>query len=140
MRFITGRGLRSFPSESEQLVEAMSRIEVIQSDAVEFLSQQADASWDIVYIDPMFNAPIEESSNFTPLRQVGVHSSLTEEWMEQAQRVCKRRVVVKDRFDSPVFERFRMERKIRPNTKFHFGYLSKNEKRRHPQIEGDGVS
>ena len=46
-------------------------------------------------------------------------------------RVCKRRVVVKDRFDSPVFEQFNMERIVRPNTKFHFGFIEKNEKRRH---------
>ena len=45
--------------------------------------------------------------------------------MEEALRVCKRRVVVKERFDSEVFDQFAMNRKIRPNTKFHFGYLSK---------------
>jgi len=123
--FISGRGLRSFPSESEQLTQAMLRIEVIQSEAVDYLSQQSDSSWDIIYIDPMFHTPIVESSNFTPLRQAGVHSSLTDEWIEQAHRVCKRRVVVKDRFDSPVFERFHMEQIIRPNTKFHFAFIQK---------------
>ncbi|KAA0965883.1 hypothetical protein FQ087_06355 [Sporosarcina sp. ANT_H38] len=123
--FITGKGLRSFPSDSKQLVEAMARIEVIQSEAIEFLSRQSTSSWDVVYIDPMFHAPVVESSNFAPLRQAGVHSSLTNEWIEQAQRVCKRRVVVKDRFDSPIFERFQMEQKIRPNTKFHFAFIEK---------------
>ena len=123
--FITKRGLQSFPSESKQLVQAMSRIEVFHADAVRFLRGQPDSSWDIVYMDPMFHAPIAESTNFTALRQVGVHSLLTQEWMEQAQRVCKRRVVVKDRFDSPVFDLFHMKQKIRPNTKFHFGILEK---------------
>ncbi|WP_342510148.1 class I SAM-dependent methyltransferase [Sporosarcina sp. FSL K6-2383] len=123
--FITGRGLRTFLTDSTQLVQAMGRIDVIHSEAVKFLREQADASWDIVYIDPMFHAPITESSNFTALRQVGVHSLLTQEWMEQAQRVCRRRVVVKDRFDSPVFEQFKLEQKIRPNTKFHFGFIEK---------------
>ena len=123
--FITARGLRSFPSESEQLTQAMLRIEVIQSEAVDFLRKQSDSSWDIIYIDPMFHTPIVESSNFTPLRQAGVHSSLTDEWIAQAHRVCKRRVVVKDRFDSPVFERFYMEQIIRPNTKFHFAFIQK---------------
>ncbi|HJF31374.1 MAG TPA: class I SAM-dependent methyltransferase [Sporosarcina psychrophila] len=123
--FITDQGLRSFPSESEQLVQAMNRIEVIQSEAVEFLRQQVDSSWDIVYMDPMFQTPIVESSNFTRLRQAGLHSSLTDEWIEQALRVCKRRIVVKDRFDSPIFKRFHMEQKIRPNTKFHFAFIKK---------------
>lgn len=123
--FITGRGLHSFPSESKLLIDAMSRVNVIQSDAVDFLCNEADSSWDVVYIDPMFSAPITESSNFTPLRQVGIQSSLTDEWVEQARRVCRRRVVVKDRFDSPVFEKFTIERLVRPNTKFHFGLINK---------------
>lgn len=121
--FITAKGLRTFPTDSVQLAEAMGRIEVKHSEAVDFLRQQDDSSWDIVYIDPMFHAPIVESSNFAPLRQVGVHYSLHDEWVGQALRVSKRRVVVKDHFDSPVFERFTMNRIIRPNTKFHFGFI-----------------
>ena len=137
--FITGRGLRSFPSESEQLVDAMNRIEVVSSVADPFFRSQPDASWEIVYIDPMFHAPIEESSNFTPLRQAGVHSQLTEEWMEQALRVCRRRVVVKDRFDSPVFERFNMKRKL-DRIRNSILDLSQNEKRhRPPKSEVDGI-
>jgi len=123
--FITGRGLHSFPSESKALLDAMSRINVIQTDAIEFLRNQPDSSWAVVYVDPMFSAPIAESSNFTPLRQVGMQSSLTDEWMQQALRVCSRRVVLKDRFDSPVFEKFTIERQVRPNTKFHFGFIEK---------------
>lgn len=123
--FVTRRGLRSFPSQSEPLLEAMKRIEVVQSVAIDYLRSQPANSWDVVYIDPMFHQPIEESSNFTPLRQAGMHSLLTQEWLEQAKRVCRRCVVVKDRFDSPVFERFHLKRNIRPNTKFHFGFIGK---------------
>ncbi|MHA6260849.1 class I SAM-dependent methyltransferase [Sporosarcina sp. CAU 1771] len=125
--FITKVGLRSFPSESAELVEAMKRVQVVQIDSIEFLKAQADSSWDIVYIDPMFSAPIEESSNFTPLRQVGAQASLTLEWMQQAYRVSKERVVIKDRFDSPVFEHYGANRFVRPNTKFHFGTIEKRE-------------
>lgn len=123
--FIVKNGLRTFPTNVGALLTSMQRIEVIQSQAIEFLANQPDSSWDVVYIDPMFHAPIDESSNFTPLRQAGVHTSLTEKWMEEAFRVCNRRVVVKERFDSIVFDQFAMQRKIRPNTKFHFGFLSK---------------
>ena len=103
----------------------MQRIEVIHTEAIEFLANQPDDSWDVVYIDPMFHEPIEESTNFKPLRQAGVHTTLTTEWVDEALRVCRRRVVVKERFDSAIFDQFTMQRKIRPNTKFHFGYLSK---------------
>ncbi|MFC5603409.1 class I SAM-dependent methyltransferase [Sporosarcina koreensis] len=123
--FLTKTGLRNFPSSSEVLTTSMQRIEVLQTEAIKYLANQADCSWDVVYIDPMFHAPIEESSNFKPLRQAGVHISLTAEWLEEAYRVSSRRVVVKERFDSVVFDQFGLKRKIRPNTKFHFGYLSK---------------
>ncbi|MFS0576349.1 class I SAM-dependent methyltransferase [Sporosarcina sp. 179-K 3D1 HS] len=123
--YLTSRGLQTFPTDANKLREAMNRIQVIHSDAHLFLQSQPDASWDVVYLDPMFHAPIEESSNFTPLREVGVHSLLTDLWWEEALRVSRRRIVVKDRFDSTVFERFSMERVRRPNTKFHFGYLIK---------------
>lgn len=123
--FIVKTGLQRFPANFEALERSMQKIEVIQSEAIGFLANQPDRSWDVVYIDPMFQAPIEESSNFKPLRQAGVHTSLTEKWMEEAFRVCNRRVVVKDRYDSNIFGQFAMQRKIRPNTKFHFGFLSK---------------
>ena len=123
--FLTKKGLHKFPTTSVALADSMRRIEVMQTDAVDFLMNQADSSWDIVYIDPMFHAPIEESSNFKPLRQAGVHTSLNAKWVKEALRVCRRRVVVKERFDSDVFDQFGMQRKIRKNTKFHFGYLIK---------------
>nr|WP_285853223.1 class I SAM-dependent methyltransferase [Sporosarcina luteola] len=123
--FLVKTGLRRFPATFEALETAMQKVEVVHSEAIQFLENQPNRSWDVVYIDPMFQTPIEESSNFKPLRQAGVHTSLTEKWMEEAFRVCNRRVVVKDRFDSNVFSQYAMQRKIRPNTKFHFGYLSR---------------
>jgi 16S rRNA (guanine1516-N2)-methyltransferase len=123
--FITSEGLRSYVSETEQLAEAMKRIHVISQDAVTFLQSQPDNSWDVVYIDPMFSTPINESTNFTPLRHVGLQSSLTDEWIGEAARVCKRRVVVKDHYKSKVFEQYNLNRQLRPNTKFHFGFLQK---------------
>nr|WP_269135985.1 class I SAM-dependent methyltransferase [Sporosarcina cyprini] len=123
--FITKRGLQSYEATIPELDAAMKRIHVVQGDAIEILKQQADRSWDIVYIDTMFSAPIEESTNFTPLRSAGVHSTLTDEWMEQALRVSRQRVVVKDHYDSSVFERFHLNRIVRPNTKFHFAYAER---------------
>lgn len=123
--FITMKGLLSFPSDSNKLINAMLGVHVVQDNAIDYLKKQSDSSWDIVYIDPMFSDPINESSNFTPLRQVGAKNSLTEEWLEHALRVCRERVVIKDRFDSPIFEQFGFRRYNRPNTKFHFASLEK---------------
>lgn len=123
--FLTQVGLQTFETDSKILFEAMATIEVKHMEAVEFLKTQETSSWDVVYIDPMFSAPIEESSNFSALRQVGVHKTLTKEWVSEALRVCKRRVVIKERYDSIVFDQFALERTIRPSSKIHFGYLCK---------------
>lgn len=123
--FIVKEGLKNFPTTVIELEEVMARIHVAQADAVTYLSGLADDTWDVVYIDPMFTAAIEASSNFTPLREVGAGGALTKKWVDEAFRVAKRRVVIKDYFNSPMFEAFNFKQIIRPNTKFHFGYLEK---------------
>lgn len=123
--FIVKEGLKSFEARFLELQEAMERIVVRQTTALEFLKNEGDKSWDVVYIDPMFHAPIEESGNFTPLRDIGLHHELTQEWMTEAYRVCRRRVIVKDHFRSPIFKAYGLQQIIRPNTKFHFGYKSR---------------
>lgn len=123
--FIVQEGLKKFETAFPELREAMNRVQVQQADAVAYLKDASYNQWDIVYIDPMFSAPIDESANFTPLREVGSNSQLTKEWVEEAYRVCKRSVIVKDHFNSPVFDAFHFKQVIRPNTKFHYGYLAK---------------
>lgn len=125
LAFITANGLQQFQSNVPELIAAMQRIEVQQAEAKQYLATLPDSSWDIVYIDPMFHEPIDESNNFTVLREVGEHHILTAEWMAEAFRVCKRAVVVKDVYTSPVFAQFNLERDIRPNIKFHYGILRK---------------
>ncbi|WP_153721275.1 class I SAM-dependent methyltransferase [Sporosarcina cascadiensis] len=123
--FLTKTGLYSFPIDFPLLREAMERIQVIHSEAVTFLKTRPSNSYDIVFLDPMFTTPIEESSNFESLRSVGTSYSLTEEWVEEALRVCKRRVVLKDHYLSPMFKRFGFIQQIRLHTKVHYGVLEK---------------
>lgn len=123
--FLTDIGLRSFPIDFPLLQEAMGRVHVIHSEAVDFLKSCSDQSYDVVFLDPMFTTPIEESSNFESLRDIGVADSLTEEWVTEALRACRRRVVLKDHFQSPMFERFGFRQQIRVNTKVHYGVLEK---------------
>lgn len=124
--FIVQQGLQNydFIAENLSLLAKMRNIEVIAQNAVDYLKQQQDNSFDVVYLDPMFEEIIEESTNFKPLRQAGVHDVVSDEWIAQAKRVAKNYVVLKAHFRSPLFERFQFERQIRPNTKFHFGVIN----------------
>lgn len=73
--------------------------------------------------DPMFEETIEESTNFIPLRNAGLHDSLSVEWIAEAKRVAKKRVVLKAHFKSPLFERYHFKQDIRLNAKFHYGII-----------------
>lgn len=127
--FIVQQGLQSYDFIAEKLpqLSRMRNIEVVAENAIDYLKKQADNSFDVVYLDPMFEEVIEESKNFQPLRQAGLHDTVSDEWIEQAKRVARKRVVLKAHFRSPLFERFQFNRTVRPNTKFHFGVISCEE-------------
>ncbi|MGB5945136.1 class I SAM-dependent methyltransferase [Paenisporosarcina sp.] len=103
----------------------MNRIQVISNNAVSYLTTLADESVDVIYMDPMFETSISESVNISPLRSLGVQDTLTDEWVNEAKRVAKKRVVLKAHFKSPWFEQFNFEQIVRPNTKFHYGFIEK---------------
>ena len=123
--FLTKVGLHNFPIDFSLLQEAMKRIQVIHAEAIDYLKTCESNSRDIVFLDPMFTIPIEESSNFEVLREIGVTDTVTEEWVREALRVCKRRVVLKDHYQSPIFARFGFTQQIRQYTKVHYGVLEK---------------
>lgn len=105
------------------LTEAMRRVRVISSDAVDYLKTLDNNVFDVVYMDPMFTEEIKEASNFTSVRLSADMGQLTDEWMEEAKRVARKAVVLKAHFRSQDFERFGFERRVRPNTKFHYGVI-----------------
>lgn len=123
--YIIERGLKSYLTDFNELEIAMRRIQVIPSDSVEYLTTLRDNSYDVVYMDPMFEEEITESKNFEPLRELGVTGTLNAEWVVQAKRVAKKRVVLKAHFRSPMFEEFGFTRLTRLTSKFHYGIMDK---------------
>lgn len=125
--FIVRKGMLSYDTTELPLTHCMRQIEIIQSEAVDFLKKQQADSFDVVYMDPMFEEPIEESNNFETLRDAGSHHKLTSKWVEEAKRVAKKRVVLKAYFRSDAFEEFGFTRERRLTAKFHYGVIEKNE-------------
>ncbi|RPJ94436.1 hypothetical protein CW357_15360 [Rummeliibacillus sp. TYF005] len=121
--FIVCEGMKRYDITELPLLKCMGRIRVISILAIDYLKKQPDHSFDVVYMDPMFEEPIEESNNFAPLRDAGLHEALTDEWVYEAKRVAKKRVVLKAHFRSPLFERYHFKRDIRLNAKFHYGII-----------------
>ena len=70
-------------------------IQLTQGDATKYLATAETNSADVVLIDPMFEAAKTSDSGFELLRSVADPMALTEQWVRDARRVARRRVVVK---------------------------------------------
>ncbi len=82
----------------------MKNIKVINVSYEEYLTTQSNDSFDVVYFDPMFKKPNKKSSSINALRNFANHNSITKKTLLEALRVCKKRVVIKERQGENDFE------------------------------------
>ena len=85
--------------------QAAARIHVINEDHQHFLTELPANSFDVVYFDPMFRRPKPASVGIQPLRIFADTSPLTREAIQQAQRVARTRVVIKEAHGCQEFNR-----------------------------------
>ncbi|MFD0699021.1 class I SAM-dependent methyltransferase [Paenibacillus sp. GCM10027628] len=116
-------GLSVYESEIPELNEAMRRIVVRQIRHYDYLQQLEAKSVDIVYFDPMFRNPIEESSSISPLRQNANAEAVSLEAIAEARRVARKSIVLKEHRDSKEFARLGFEHVLRGATKTTYGVI-----------------
>lgn len=126
LAFIMQEAFHNGRTNYVEFQKLMDRICIVSSNAVSYLKTLENDSIDVVYLDPMFETTIDKSVSISPLRSVGVQDALTEMWVEESLRVSKKRVVLKANYQSPWFNEFNFKQIIRPNTKFHYGYIEKS--------------
>jgi 16S rRNA (guanine1516-N2)-methyltransferase len=97
-------GLSTYEPGLVELREAMRRIRVVQADHVDYLRSRPDRSADVVYFDPMFRHA-GSGSAIQPLRVVAEHRALRLEAIQEARRVARRKVVMKEQLGSNEFNR-----------------------------------
>ena len=102
---VTAHGLAHFARESDAMTAAMRRIEVVNTDALDYLRAQTDDAFDVVYFDPMFRHPLMQSENMNPLRYAADHAPVSEAMIAEARRVARARVVLKETSKSTEFAR-----------------------------------
>lgn len=123
--YIVSNGLKQYETPIAELQHSMRQVSLIHQDSIQFLKAAETDAYDVVYLDPMFEEEIEESSNFQTLRRVGQQDALTAEWVAEAKRVARKRVVLKAHFRSSVFEEYGFTRYTRLTAKFHYGIIEK---------------
>ena len=89
----------------EALSMAARRIRVIWADHFDYLCQQPSASVDVIFFDPMFRYTSQKSASIKPLHSWSDHKSLRIEVIQEARRVARRCIVLKERKGSLEFTR-----------------------------------
>jgi hypothetical protein len=125
LSYLVRSGLQKWSSDVEGMDEAMKRIEVSHVHCYEFLKTLPDDSFDCVYFDPMFEEKILESDGIQALTNIAIYDAFQPEWIQEALRVAKLRVVLKDHYLSERFNKFGFQVLRRKSAKFHFGYMEK---------------
>lgn len=96
---------------------AAARVTVHTGLAQALLTQRPEKSVSVVYLDPMFETPLDASPGFRGFRRWAHPGSLDLDLMRAAIRVASRRVVVKrswrDHRTPPVFEGIHVHRSVR---------------------------
>ncbi|MFX3636652.1 MAG: class I SAM-dependent methyltransferase [Candidatus Pristimantibacillus sp.] len=120
---IVREGLAVYQSGLPDVDAAMRRIKLICDQHIDYLSQLADNSVDVVYFDPMFRQPIHESSAIEPLRTLANMNALSEQAVAQAIRVARKTVIMKEHRSSGEFARLGFERRHVNTSKIAYGVI-----------------
>jgi 16S rRNA (guanine1516-N2)-methyltransferase len=120
---VVADGLQRYENTLPEVVQAMRRIEVIPLHHLTFLQQCENNSFDIVYFDPMFFQGIAMSEGIAPLRPFANYETISEQAIEEAKRVARRRVVMKNHRDSEDFARLGFTRIPKTDRSFTYGVI-----------------
>ncbi|WP_245350042.1 class I SAM-dependent methyltransferase [Cytobacillus eiseniae] len=125
LAYIVKEGLNSWESGIPAMNQAMKQIKVTNQLSLAFLKSIPDGTYDCVYFDPMFEEHILDSDGIEALSHFAIYEEITDELINEAIRVAKERVVLKDHFRSTRFSEFGFEVFKRKTAKFHFGVIEK---------------
>lgn len=120
---LASEGLTSFVSGNESFNQAMRRIHVMQEDHFHFLNEADTNSYDVVYFDPMFPSAIESSTGINSIRNLAYRSEITLNVIQEAKRVARQRVILKDHWKSQRFSELGFIQQKRKTSLFHYGVI-----------------
>ncbi|HJV45364.1 MAG TPA: class I SAM-dependent methyltransferase [Bacillota bacterium] len=103
--------------------QATRRIEVLSGHHDQWLQEFPDKSFDVVYFDPMFREGIKESSSLKTLRDYANPSPISLEAVRQAERIARKRVVLKEHKNSDEWERLGFSPMRRENMDVTYGVI-----------------
>ena len=124
LAYIVKQGLQSWSSQNQRIDQAMRKVEVVNSNHLDTLKSMSAKSVDVIYFDPMFEESIPESNAIQAMSYHCNHETITADTIEEAKRVARKSIVLKDHFRSERFQKLGFEQQIRKTAKFHFGVIN----------------
>jgi len=106
LAYLAIEGLQRREFVSPRFTALMRRIEARQADYNEYLRDCEADTFDAVYFDPIFDEPLQKSESMAPLRALADKSPVSREAIDEAARVARRCVVIKQRQGTPLWEQF----------------------------------
>ncbi|MUK88851.1 hypothetical protein GMD78_10650 [Ornithinibacillus sp. L9] len=128
--FLAREGLASFVSGNDFFNQAMRRINVIHNDHYSFLLGAETGSFDVVYFDPMFHTGINTSTGINVIRKQALTTNISVDVINEAKRVARKRVVIKDHWKSERFDQLGFTQHKRKTSLFHYGTIELTLKKR----------
>ena len=124
IHLITTNGLKNYISPNKEINKAMRKIKTHNIDCLDYLKQCPNDNYDIIYFDPMFSHNITESNNLEGILPLANTTFPYEEFVKEAKRVARKKIIVKAHFKDTVFEKYNFTRITSKNTKFHYGFIN----------------
>jgi len=121
--YLVKEGIKTDQQNIENWNQILNRIQVHNIAHLNYLKEQKDKSIDVIYFDPMFQEEINESNGIKKIKSLAEYDSILEETIEEAKRVGRKKVVLKDHFRSDRFKKYGFHQLIRKSAQFHFGYI-----------------
>jgi hypothetical protein len=87
---------------------AIARSELRCEDGRAYLRRAASSSFDVVFLDPMFQRPRPAAPDFAALRLLADDTPLSPEDIAEARRVARRWVVIKDAWPGKELDRLKV--------------------------------
>lgn len=116
-------GLAAYDTGLLALRDAMRLVQPVNEDHLRYLRRQPDRSADVVYFDPMFRSP-RSSASIEPLREMANSAALREEAVEEARRVARRCVLLKETATSGEFARLGFRPFLAKAVNINYGVIS----------------
>ncbi|WP_018922472.1 class I SAM-dependent methyltransferase [Salsuginibacillus kocurii] len=121
--YLVAEGMKQLALTHATLHDELSRVAVNAGDHYEWLVTMEEDSADVIYFDPMFQKEVQGSSSIGPLRAFANTEEVSAATVEEACRVAKRRVVLKDHRSSDRFEVLGFTRLLRKHAHIHYGVI-----------------